>query len=158
MLPTESLLFSPSFFSSSFRDGDCRLTGTSTSFSTSTAVLKLSGSSYSAKPNLHALSSASVARIQRRKFPAVIRIRSISSSVTPAVIPQTKIVRRISSFVGGCNSTSRAVGLWSKDEPRPAFARSVVRAWLSDAVDLGPVVPRRMTGARKLIFGMFGGG
>lgn len=173
---TSSLAFSTlksSPFSSSFFTpfASCCLTGTSTSFSTSTAVERLSGSSYSAKPNRQALLSASIALVHRRRFPAHCRIRSMPSSLTPSVMPPTNIVFRISSFVGGisCIMFSRTACLWaSKPSPapipcRPDLGSALLSLRPESPIGIegfpGPVVPRRMTGALKLmLLGKLAGG
>ena len=145
--------------------GICLFRGASTSLSTSTAVLRLSGSSYSAKPNLHGLSSASVARVHLRRFPAVRNIRSMPSSPpAPSVMPPTNIVRMISSFEEGmsCTIGSRPIGRDSVFAPepnpalRPPLSRSSRPPKTSEGLD-GPEVPSRMTGAEKLMFGIFAG-
>lgn len=164
---TKRVLFSTSCSSSPSFRGTCRFTGTSTSLKISTAISKLSGSSNSAKPNRQGFSSASVARIQRRKLPADRRIRSIPSSPpTPSVMPPTKSVRTISSRVGGwsCIMVSRALWRWLSipvdpspaRRPGPSDPRS--RPASGPAGFAGPEVPSRITGAEKLMFGIFGGG
>lgn len=169
---TSNLLFSTFTSSSSSFMLDltaCGLTGTSTSFSTSMAVARLSGSSYSAKPNRHALFSASMALIHRLKLPAHCRIRSMPSSPPePSVIPPTNMVRVISSFVGGINCimlsrTACRCASMPCPAPKPGLAGLESASRRPGSPDSmagfdGPVVPRRMTGALKLILGILAGG
>lgn len=147
--------------------GACLFTGTSTSFRISTATSRDSGSSNSAKPKRQGFSSPSVARIHRRSLPAACRMRSTPSSPpNPSVIPPTNSVRTISSRVGGWSCIIASRGLWRcpsmLEEPRPgrrpgpSGPRS--RPISGPAGFAGPEVPSLITGAEKLMFGMFGGG
>jgi hypothetical protein len=95
----------------------------------SLAASRESTSSYSAKPNLHFLSSASLALVQRRSLPAHRKIFSIaSSSGASSPMPPTKIVRATSSLVGGWIASmlsricarSRSRFLLPPSAPKPA--------------------------------------
>lgn len=159
--PTSNRDFSSGVSSSVFTSsGDRCLTGISTSFSTSMAVARLSGSSYSAKPNLHGLSSASVALNHLLKFPAARSIRSIPSSPpAPSVIPPMNSVLIISSFDCGWMGCGRSLSpLYSPPIPRPARLPPRSRSSLPTGVSAFDPAPRRITGAAKFMLGIFAGG
>lgn len=137
------------------------------------AVSRLCASSYSAKPKVQGLPSASETLIHLRRPPAHLSIDSMPSSPpTPSVMFPTKIVRAISSRVGGCSAIACSLICCRSRPPRssppipsplrgpPADIGSSLRPPpIASGAFTGPPVPRRITGALKSkLAGMPAGG
>jgi hypothetical protein len=159
LLVSTSSASSPSFFSC---PGFWRLTGTRTSLKISAAVSRLCASANSAKPNVCGLLLASVALIQRTSLPAVARMRSMPASPpAPSGMLPTKMVRAISSRLGGMTCVGPSLRSPSRSMPRPRRAGMGAPSLRPPETGLSVArpdwVPRRMTGALKLKLGMLVG-